>query len=166
MKGRIWSLLRDVVWPFLAARAKSSWVLAKGNWRQGMRQDAWLLYPLISGIVFPVLVPDAFSISWQTGLSYVVAGTSAIYSGFIFRHPMALVIVFVGVIFGGTVTGVVGDAVHSAATGAWIPSIMLLGVAAYMWVWAKRMQKVDFEWEPPILTRVRRPTTQRGRPDR
>ena len=83
------------------------------------------------------------------------AGASAIYYGYILRHPGAIVIVYVGVLLGGEVTKLLLPAVQSARGGDFVSGIALLGVGGYIWVQAQRFQKVDDDWEPWIVTRVR-----------
>ena len=145
----------EIISKIVRRAASSSWPTAVANWRGGMRQDNWLLYPLISGGLYLYLVPDAFELGFLTGLGFVAAGASAIYNGFIFRHPVAIVFVYVGVIVSSQATGLLFPAYQSASTGDWISGVVLLGAAVGIWIWAQRMKQVDDEWEPGVFSEIR-----------
>ncbi len=140
---------------FLKRRALATLPTAKGNWKRGMKQEAWLLYPGMAIILLWLVIPQAFQLGILTGLGFLSASASAIYFGYIFRNPGAIIIVYVGVIFGGEVMSLLGVAKDDAFAGDLLPAAVLVVLTVYLWIWAERMKKIDFEWEPPIVNRLR-----------
>ena len=120
-----------------------------------MRLDNWLLYPLISGFLYPYIVAEASGLGFMTGMGFTLAGASAIYNGYIFRNPGAIVVVYIGVLIGGEVTGLLLPAYQSTSSGDWISGVVLLVVAGYIWVWAQQLKRVDDEWEPGMFSKIR-----------
>lgn len=147
----------------LKRRALATWPTAKGNWKRGMKQEMWPLYPAMAVFLLWYVIPQAFQLGFTTGLSFLSASASAVYFGYIFRNPGAVIIVYVGVIFGGEVMRLFGVAKDGALTGDVLSTAVLIGFTGYLLVWAERMKRIDFEWEPAITNRFRQPTKTKRR---
>lgn len=124
-----------------------------------MKQEKWSLYPAVSVPLFLYLLLPAFSEGFRVGIGYTFAGSSAIYYGFIFRHWMAMILVYVGVAFAGVLSSLATDIFNSVLIGEWFPAMAVFGVGVWIWVWAERMKRVDFEWKPAFI-RYFQPTSR------
>ena len=155
MKSKVYAALRwsgIKLWRY----GVSTLPAARRGWLVRKREPLWPVYLGLSLLLFKPLTLQAFELGFLTGVDFIYAGATAIYYGYILRHPGAIVIVYIGVILGGEVTHLLLPAFTSARNGDYISGIVLLGFGGYIWIQAQRFQKVDDDWEPWIVSRVRK----------
>ncbi len=141
---------------FLFRRAIATWPGAKGNWKNGLSQPMSWMYIVWAVVLTWVLVPAGFELGFLPGMSFLGTAFSAWYFGYIFRDELAMIYVYLGVIFGGAAQGLLGDAFQASLAGQFLPALVLVIVVAYLWIWSERMKKSDFDWEPRWAARFKK----------
>ncbi|RLC68862.1 MAG: hypothetical protein DRI26_09705 [Chloroflexi bacterium] len=76
-------------------------------------------------------------------MSFVWATFLAISFGWILRHPLALILVYLGCILGGQVMTLLGAAKDEAAKGNVVGAAILAGLGVYLLAWANRIKRAE-----------------------
>jgi len=82
--------------------------------------------------LLPYLGKEAFSDSLLLGLSFVWSTFLAISFGYILRHPLLLILVYVGVVFGREVISIFTSAKEAVITGDVIGAVILFALGIYL----------------------------------
>ncbi len=96
----------------------------------------------VSLFFFAILVGPAFSLSLPTGIGFVLATCLAIYRrDVIFKQPMLISLIYVGVVFGYAVTTTLWPAiVDELLHGSIVSGLIILGLFLYLQWKAKQIK--------------------------
>lgn len=93
----------------------------------------WIAFSVFFTIfLVPYLCKEAFSDSLLLGLSFLWSTFLAISFGYILRHPLLLILVYVGVVFGREVINIFTEAKEAAIAGNVIGAVILFSLGIYL----------------------------------
>ena len=132
-------------------RQLSHWYIEKVriSWHQEIHRlkntddkNVWIAICIIFNILLiPYLGKEAFSDSFLLGLSFLWSTFLAVSFAYILRHPMLLILVYVGVVFGREViSSLVIPAKEAVIAGDIIGAIVLFFFGIYLIKWANDMK--------------------------
>ncbi len=121
------------------------------SWRQefnrlGDSDNKWIWIGLsifFTLFLLPYLGKEAFSDSLLLGLSFVWSTFLAVSFGYILRHPLLLILVYVGVVFGREVTSILTSAKEAVITGNVIGALIAFSLGVYLITWANHIKRED-----------------------
>jgi len=142
------------------------------SWRQGIYRlryvrdkNIWIALCIIFNILLiPYLAKEAFSDSFLLGLSFLWSTFLALSFAYILRHPLLLILVYVGVIFGReVVNSIAGPAKEAVIAGDIIGAIILFFFGAYLIKWANDMKTGAIFLEPAPAKRYPRKISRKSK---
>jgi len=143
-------------------KATSSWSRELANLKNNQDGQIWLILSFgFTLFLFIYLLPEAFSISILTGLSFLWATFIAISFGYILRSPLLLILVYVGVLFSREITGIFIAAKDAATVGDILGAIILIAFGIYLTAKANDMKSGAILLESRIKTKVGKVTRKR-----
>lgn len=114
---------------------------------RGKKNDKWFWIILCVGftlILLPIMVKEAFTDSFLLGVSFIWASMIAVSFAYILRNPAALIIIYIGVIYGREVTSsFLGAAKDEFSAGNLLGTAIVIILGLYLISWANRIKKVD-----------------------
>ena len=154
------SKLIQQLWHWYVERVRGSWLQEVLRLRNVRDKNYWIAICIIFNILLiPYLGKEAFSDSFLLGLSFLWSTFLAISFAYILRHPMLLILVYVGVIFGREViSSIVAPAKESLIAGDIIGAIILLFFGIYLIKWANDMKTGAMFLDPAPAKRSSRKT--------
>lgn len=114
-------------------RVTASW---RQEWRRLRNRDnkwVWIGLSIFFTIfLVPYLGEEAFSDSLLLGLSFIWSTFLAVSFGYVLRHPLLIILVYVGVVFGREVISIFTSAKEAAFTGDAIGAVILFILGIYL----------------------------------
>lgn len=146
-------MFRYIISGFLSwylGRVKTSWHQEIYRLRHIRDKPVWIALCIIFNILLiPYLGKEAFSDSFLLGLSFLWSTFLAVSFAYILRHPLLLILVYVGVIFGREVINSIATSAREAAiAGDTIGAIILFFFGVYLIKWANNMKTGAIFLEP------------------
>ena len=126
---------------FLIKRMRLSWKNSKTTHSYWLRKSEGWTFLLIALIFWLPISWQLLIDDWKLGISFLIFGFIAIYSGAIYRDQRVMGIIVVGVCLATVVPQFLSDAWVAFNYGDWISSTVLLGFAIYFWYWSGEMKK-------------------------
>jgi len=115
-------------------------------------------------LLIPYLGKEAFSDSFLFGLSFIWSTFLAISFAYILRHPLLLILVYVGVVFGGEITSSIFPLVkEGVSAGDTIGAIILFFFGVYLIKWANDMKAGAIFLESTQAKRSREKISRRSK---
>lgn len=142
------------------------------SWRQEIYKlrhvhdkNVWIALCIIFNILLiPYLGKEAFSDSFLLGLSFLWSTFLAVSFAYILRHPLLLILVYVGVIFGREVINSIANSAKEAViAGDTIGAIILFFFGAYLIKWANDMKTGAIFLEPAPAKKSPRKTSRKSK---
>lgn len=90
--------------------------------------------------LLPYLAKESFSDGLLLGLSFIWSTFLAVSFGYILRHPLSLILVYVGVVFGRAVADLFTSAKEAAITGNVVGAVILFSLGIYLIVWVNNIK--------------------------
>lgn len=128
------SKLIQQLWRWYTEKVRSSWRQESHRLRNVRDKNYWIALCIIFNILLiPYLGKEAFSDSFSLGLSFLWSTFLAVSFAYILRHPLLLILVYVGVIFGREIINSIANSAKEAAiAGDVIGTIILFFFGAYL----------------------------------
>lgn len=95
----------------------------------------------IAFVLIPMIASSLLQTDWRLGLSFVTAGATAIWFGYVYKGRDVIGLVLVGVII-GTIPGILfPDAVNVAQTGDIMGAVIILAFGVFFYYLADQYKK-------------------------
>lgn len=161
-------------WQYGFLRQLSHWYVEKVriSWRQEIHRlrrtddkNVWITICIIFNILLiPYLGKEAFSDSFLLGSSFLWSTFLAVSFAYILRHPMLLILVYVGVVFGREViSSIFTPAKEAVIAGDIIGAIVLLFFGIYLIKWANDMKTGAIFLDPAPVKKSPRKTYRKSK---
>jgi len=128
-------------------------------------KNIWIALCIIFNILLiPYLGKEAFSDSFLLGLSFLWSTFLAVSFAYILRHPLLLILVYIGVIFGREVINTIANSAKDAVfAGDAIGAVILFFFGIYLIKWANDMKTGAIFLEPAPSRRPSRKTSSKSK---
>jgi len=144
--------LVKALWWLTIEIAKALWWLVTGialiiydnynkRHRDKLRNSENILRLVIALFMLYILSKALLDADWRLGVSFIIAGLTAVWFGYIYRGREVMGLVLVGVIIGSLVTVLAPDAWQALSTGDFIGAVVIIGIMIYLYFISREYKK-------------------------
>ena len=109
--------------------------------RKKLQKGENVLRLTISIFILYVFSKALLETDWRLGISFIFAGLTAIWFGYIYRGREVMGLVLVGVIIGTLVTALAPDAWKAFSSGDFIGAAVIVGIMIYLYLISREYKK-------------------------
>ena len=163
MTSRLSKLIRQIL-SWYTEKVQASWRQEIYRLRNVRDKNYWIVICIFFNILLiPYLGKEAFLNSFSLGLSFLWSTFLAVSFAYILRHPLLLILVYVGVIFGREVLSTIANSAKEAAiAGDVIGTIILILFGVYLIKKANDMKTGAIFMETSSVRRPSRKTRRKS----
>ena len=109
--------------------------------RKKLQKGENILRLTISIFLLYVFSKALLETDWRLGISFIFAGLTAVWFGYVYRGREVIGLVLVGVIIGSLVTALAPDAWEAFSSGDFIGAAVIVGIMIYLYVVSREYKK-------------------------
>jgi len=144
---------------FIKQRAKESWENSKRVHKKGFSTGEGKIRLVIAVFLLLPFSWQLFATEWKIGLSFLFAGSMAIYAGYIYKGREVLGYVLVGVALATVIPSLLPSISESYKNTDYIGMLILILVGVLIWYLSSQLRKGEtptFEGRKAIKRRPRK----------
>ena len=126
---------------FIKQRAKESWKHSKRVHKKGFSTDEGKIRLVIAIFLLLPFSWQLFATEWKIGLSFLFAGSMAIYAGYIYKGREVLGYVLVGVALATVIPSLLPGISESYKNTDYIGMLILILVGVLIWYLSSQLKK-------------------------
>ncbi len=140
-------LLRLILWVASRIIELLNWLapLIYANYikrhRSRLRNNENILRLFLAIFLLFIISRALLASDWRLGIFFIIAGTVAIWFGYIYRNRDVILLVLIGVVIGTIVTILAPDAWKAFKAGDYIGAAVIIGIMAYFYLKSRGLKK-------------------------